>query len=236
MKPSFFAAVVLLVAFPVSGRVSGGDSVADAATRGLPKIVLVGDSIRLSYAALATKELEGKAIVVSPQANGGDSENVVKNLDMWVIRENPTVVHFNCGIHDTKRFLATGRFQVPPEQYEANLRKIVNRIRQETGAVVIFATTTPVLDDRAAKTRQGRDYELLGASIEQYNAIARKVMKELKVPINDLHKALSSPAAPHTTENLIGSDGVHLTTPARELLSKQVAAFVCQHLPVRPQE
>jgi lysophospholipase L1-like esterase len=236
MRPSLFAAVVFLVVFSVNGWSSGDDSVVDAATRGLPKIVLVGDSIRLSYAASVTKQLEGKAIVVSPPANGGDSENVLKNLDVCVIRENPTVVHFNCGIHDTKRFLASGRFQVSPEQYEANLRKIVDRIRRETGAVVIFATTTPVLDVRAAKARQGRDYELLGASIEQYNAIARTVMKELKVPINDLNEALTMPAAPHSTENLIGSDGVHLTTPARELLSKQVAEFVSQHLPVRSQD
>ncbi len=91
----------------------------------LPKVVLVGDSIRLSYASDVAKALAGQATVVSPKGNGGDSSNVLRQLDAWVIRERPAVVHFNCGIHDTKKFKATGKFQVSPEQYETNLRTIV---------------------------------------------------------------------------------------------------------------
>jgi lysophospholipase L1-like esterase len=148
-----------------------------------------------------------------------------------VIREKPAVVHFNCGIHDTKHFTATGKFQVSPEQYEANLQEIVQRIRAETDAVVLFATTTPILDERAAATRKGRDYELLGSSVEQYHVIARKVMEELSVPINDLHAALSKPAGPLMTDEFIGDDGIHLTAPGRELLGKQVAEFIGKRLP-----
>ena len=68
----------------------------------LPKVVLVGDSIRLGYAPLVAKRLEGKARVVSAEANGGDSANVLAHLDEWVIREKPAVVHLNCGLHDLK--------------------------------------------------------------------------------------------------------------------------------------
>ena len=107
----------------------------------LPKVVLVGDSIRMSYAPLVEKELAGKAVIISAKANGGDSNNVLKNLDEWVIRQQPVVVHLNCGIHDTKKSKSTGRFQVSPDQYEANLRKIVDRIRSQTKATVLFATT-----------------------------------------------------------------------------------------------
>lgn len=84
------------------------------ATGELPKVVLIGDSIRLSYAATVIKHLNGKALVISPKANGGDSSNVLKNLDQWVIGEKPSVVHFNCGIHDTKKLIATGKFQASP--------------------------------------------------------------------------------------------------------------------------
>jgi len=196
----------------------------------LPKVVLVGDSIRLSYAEAVSKHLAGKAIVISPKANGGDSSNVLKHLDAWVIREQPDIVHFNCGIHDTKKFTATGKFQVSPEQYEKNLRTIVQRIRTETGAAVLFATTTPILNNRAAATRKGRNYVLLDESVTQYNRIARKVMRDIDVPINDLHTLLSQPDASQTTETLIKSDGVHLTHQAVDLLSKQVAVFVRSHL------
>lgn len=197
----------------------------------LPKVVLVGDSIRLSYAPDVAKALAGQATVVSPKGNGGDSSNVLRQLDAWVIREQPAVVHFNCGIHDTKKFKATGKFQVSPEQYETNLRTIVARIRKDTDAVVLFGTTTPILDDRAKETRSDRDYELLEASVEQYNLIAKTVMRELKVPVNDLHSTLTKPELPLATDAFIGTDGVHLTAPAKELLGRQIAQFVGEHLP-----
>lgn len=201
----------------------------------LPKVVLVGDSIRMSYTPIVSKQLAGKATIISSKSNGGDSSNVLKNLTTWVINEKPAIVHFNCGIHDTKKFKATGKFQVSPEQYEANLRQIVSRIRKETDAVILFATTTPILDERAAEVRKTRGYELLNASIEQYNAIARKVMTEMKVPINDLNAAITRPKPPLSTATLIVNDGVHLTPEGRELLGKQVATLIAQQLAQRAQ-
>ncbi|MDA0285559.1 MAG: hypothetical protein O3B86_19625 [Planctomycetota bacterium] len=65
-------------------------------------------------------------LVISSKSNGGDSGNVLKILDAWVIREQPAVVYFNCGIHDTKEFIAIRKFQIVPEMYEANLRSIVH--------------------------------------------------------------------------------------------------------------
>jgi len=222
---------VLLVGAVAAAMTSVLAAVEETTTADLPRVVIVGDSIRMSYAPTVIAQLAGKANVVSPEANGGDSSNVLKHLDAWVIEKKPVVVHFNCGIHDTKKFKATGKYQVSPEQYEANLRKIVARIRKETGAVVLFATTTPILDDRAARTRSDRDYELLGASVRQYNAIAERVMQELGVPVNDLHAALSDPGPEFKLEDLIGNDGVHLQPEARQLLGKTVAAFIDSHLP-----
>ncbi len=196
----------------------------------LPKVVLIGDSIRLSYTETVRKRVTGKAVVASPKANGGDSSNVLKHLGSWVIREQPDIVHFNCGIHDTKKFKKTAQFQVSPEQYEANLRSIVKRIRSETDAVVLFATTTPILNDRAAAARKGRDYVLLGESVERYNEIALKVMRDLDVPVNDLHSALAQPNTPATQETMIGGDGVHLTPKGRELAGSKVASVISKHL------
>jgi lysophospholipase L1-like esterase len=193
----------------------------------LPKVVLLGDSIRLSYTPYVQKALEGRAIVVSPKANGGDSARVLKNLEEWAIREQPAVVHFNCGIHDTKKSKTTGKFQVSPEEYAANLRSIVGRLRKETKAVVIFALTTPVDDARAAKGRQKVDYELLEASAAQYNQIARGVMQELGVPVNDLRAALGNA---EERSWLLGGDGIHFTPAGYERLGTAVAAEVSRHL------
>src|SRR5438270_696217 len=94
-----------------------------------PKVVLIGDSIRLGYAPGVAARLAGKAVVVSPPDNGGDSGNVLAHLDEWVVREQPDVVHLNCGLHDLKRPRAGGGHQVEPEAYAENLRQIVARIR-----------------------------------------------------------------------------------------------------------
>src|SRR5262245_8490181 len=99
-----------------------------------PKVVLVGDSIRLGYAPRAAQLLDGQAAVASVAANGGDSANVLAHLDEWVIRERPDVVHFNCGLHDLKKSKATGAHQVAPADYERNLIQIVERLRKETSA------------------------------------------------------------------------------------------------------
>src|SRR3954466_247399 len=78
----------------------------------LPKVVLIGDSIRMGYAPLVAKRLEGKAVVLSATANGGDSGNVLKNLDEWAIKAQPAVIHFNCGLHDLKLNRTKKTYQV----------------------------------------------------------------------------------------------------------------------------
>jgi len=224
---------VLLMQSNTAGRGKHHQRVIDEIYKHIParpKVALIGDSIRLSYAPTVKAALGDSFDIVSPKANGGDSKRVLANLEAWVIRERPDLVHFNCGIHDTKHFKKTGSFQVSPKQYEANLREIVKRIRAKTDARIVFATSTPIIDERAAAKRKGREYELTNAAIEQYNAIARRVMKELSVPINDLNAAIAQPADPHTTESLIAADGVHMNPPARELLGRRVADAVRERL------
>src|SRR5437879_9049070 len=112
----------------------------------LPKVALAGDSIRLGYAPLVAQRLKGKAVVVSPPANGGDSANVLQHLGEWVTREQPMLVHLNCGLHDLKLAKATGKHQVEPAEYENNLRKIVENVRAAK-AQLVFASTTPIVDE-----------------------------------------------------------------------------------------
>lgn len=214
------AVVAVLSLLPVTDRARADEA------PGLPKVVLVGDSIRLGYQPTVTRELAGRAVVVGPRANGGDSTNVLRNVEAWVVREKPDVVHLNCGIHDTKRFRKTGVFQVSPDAYEKNLRDVIAIVREKTDAVVLLATSTPIVDERAAEARRERDYELLDASIDQYNAIVRKVAKELKIPVDDLNAVLSKEA-----ETLIGKDGVHPTRAGYEKLGHRVATFVGERLP-----
>ena len=77
---------------------------------------MLGDSIRIGDAPFVTKLLDGKAVVISPSPNGQDSGNVLRNLEEWVLKESPDVVHFNAGLHDLK--LKDKSYQVPLVEYE----------------------------------------------------------------------------------------------------------------------
>ena len=74
------------------------------------------------------------------------------------------------------------------------------------------------------------DYALLEASVEQYHAIAVKVMQELKVPIDDLHAVFPDAAS---RSEALAADGVHFTAAGQLGLAKAVAAAVAQHLPAQ---
>lgn len=192
-----------------------------------PKVVLVGDSIRLGYAPLVAKKLDGKAVVVSPKPNGGDSANVLKQLGEWVVREKPDVVHINCGLHDLKLGKKTGKHQVEPDEYRRNLQQIVERLRRETTATIVFANTTPIDDQRHA--RRKADFDRTEADVARYNAAAQEVMQADGVPVHDLH-AVVERAGGATVQR---ADGTHYTPAGYDLLAEAVADSVSRALYVR---
>src|SRR5918912_728842 len=169
-------AVLLSIVGLLSVSPQGRGQAEPSPESGLPRVMLVGDSIRLGYAPRVAARLAGKAIVVSPPENGGDSANVLAHLDEWVLRERPDVVHLNCGLHDLKRSKADRRHQVELDRYAENLRRIVARIRDGSDAALVFADTTPILDERHA--RRGTDFDRTEAAVRRYNAAAVAVMTE----------------------------------------------------------
>ena len=187
---------------------------ATAQEKPLPRIVLIGDSIRMGYAPLVAKLLDGKAIVVSAKPNAEDSGNVLGHLEEWVIKEKPDVVHLNAGLHDLK--LKDKAYQVPLADYERNLKAILEGIQKRTKAKVIFATSTPILDNLHAQRKVGFDRS--EADVQKYNAAAMAIMKQAGVPINDLHKVVEDGGK----EKLISGDGTHYTQAGYEILAAAV--------------
>jgi dienelactone hydrolase/lysophospholipase L1-like esterase len=192
-----------------------------------PRVILIGDSIRLDYAPKVAERLSGKAVVISPPENGGDSANVLAHLDEWVVRQKPDVVHLNCGLHDLKRSKSDGHHQIELDRYAENLRRIVARIRDGTDAALVFADTTPILDDRHA--RRGADFDRTEADVRRYNAAAAAVMGELGVPVHDLHWAVEQGGP----EAMLGPDGTHYTVAGSDRLAEAVADCVLRQVTVR---
>jgi dienelactone hydrolase/lysophospholipase L1-like esterase len=190
-------------------------------------VVLVGDSICLSYAPRVAERLSGRAIIINPAENGGDSTNVLGHLDEWVIRQKPDVVHLNCGLHDLKRSKADGRHRVELDRYVENLRRIVARIREGTNASLIFADTTPILDER--HVRRGEGVDRTEADVLRYNAAAVAAMRESGVPVNDLHWVVEHGGR----ETMLGPDGTHYNAAGSDRLAEAVADCLLRQLTVR---
>jgi len=95
--------------------------------------------------------LAGKANVFRIPENGGDTAKGLQKLDGWLGDRKWDVIHFNWGLHDLKyvddngRKNLSGKQLVPLHEYEKNLRELVERLK-ETGARLIWATTTPTKD------------------------------------------------------------------------------------------
>src|SRR6266581_9124682 len=106
---------------------------------GLPRVLLIGDSISIGYTATVRKELSGKANVHRIPENGADTANGLKKIDEWLGDGRWDVIHFNWGLHDLK-VTADGGRQVPLEVYEKNLQVLVARLKK-TGARLVWATT-----------------------------------------------------------------------------------------------
>ncbi|MGE3818499.1 MAG: GDSL-type esterase/lipase family protein [Isosphaeraceae bacterium] len=217
--------VLIVFGLLITSSAARGQTVASPAP-GLPKVVLVGDSIRMGYAPRVAERLAGKAVVISPEENGGDSANVRAHLDEWVVAQRPDVVHLNCGLHDLKRSKKDGTHQVELDRYTENLRRIVARIRERTDATLVFASTTPILDDRHA--RRGADFDRTEADVRKYNAAAIAVMRKLGVPVHDLHWVVERGGV----ETMLGADGTHYTAAASDRLAEAVADCVQRHLTI----
>lgn len=186
---------------------------------GLPRVLLIGDSISMGYTLPVRELLKGKANVHRIPANGGPTVNGLKNLKTWLGTGKWDVIHFNFGIHDAK-FMEPGRQQVPPADYERNLRELVKQL-QATNAKLIWATITPIPD---GELNPVRTFD----KVPTYNAIARKVMEETGVGINDLNAAIT----PHLAK-LQNPKDVHFNKDGSEFLGKQVAAKIAAQLPAK---
>jgi len=187
----------------------------------MKKIILLGDSIRMVYQPVVIEKLRGEFEVWEPEGNGGTSENVLAHLDEWAIRQTSDIIHLNCGLHDLA-LKEDSAPRVPIEAYEGNVRTILSRLKQETSSRIIWATTTPVIDEWH---RQVKSFERREEDVLRYNAVATRVAEECRVEIDDLHAVIVS-AGP---EKCLMPDGVHMNEFGNELLAQAVSDFI-RHL------
>ncbi|CAA6677959.1 MULTISPECIES: alpha/beta hydrolase fold domain-containing protein [unclassified Lentimonas] len=202
----------------------------------LPNVLILGDSISIGYTLQVRELLKGKANVFRPvnktgsrPANCGGTTKGLRFIDGWLSMQKWDVIHFNWGLHDLKHVKEAGKdsksndpndpVQASPEVYKQNLETLTAKI-QATGALTIFATTTPVVPGTLNPLRTPEDPA-------RYNAVAVSVMKSRGIRINDLYTYSMS----HLDEWQLPKN-VHFKPEGSAALAGKVARVIADELTV----
>ncbi|MEA3210509.1 MAG: hypothetical protein QOE70_3566 [Chthoniobacter sp.] len=193
---------------------------------GLPRVLLIGDSISIGYTVPVQKLLAGKANVHRIPTNGGPTTTGLAHLDEWLGDKKWNAIHFNWGLHDLKwcdekgnmTDVGVGRQQVSLADYEKNLRELVGRLKK-TGAKLIWCSTTPV--------PAGNKGRAPGDEVK-YNEAAARVMKDEGVATDDLYAF----ALPRVSEIQLPKN-VHFKGEGYAALAKQVVETITAAMPAK---
>ena len=193
------------------------------AAHGLPRVLIIGDSISQGYTPFVQQQLKGRALIIHAPGNSESTVRGLEHLDAWLGTGTWAVIHFNWGLHDMKYVddqtkmteVDKGKQWVPVGDYEKNLRELVQRLKK-TNAKLIWCTTTPV-----PECVHGR---VPGDEVK-YNAAALRVMQAEGVPVNDLYAFVQPQRAQ------IGKPkDVHYTVNGYQILACKVALAIAQAL------
>jgi len=173
----------------------------------MKKVLLLGDSIRMGYDKYVAEQLAGEAEVLFPSENCRFAEYILRSLGDWREKlgiDTLDAVHWNVGLWDTLRLTGDDGTLTRPEVYADYICRIQKRLMYYSpDAKYIFATSTPVWEEKfdpAKAVRYNRD-------IEQFNRIARDVLADFPVEINDLYALMCD------QPKSLYSDMTHFYTP-----------------------
>ena len=174
----------------------------------MKKIILLGDSIRLSYGN-RVRELLGEGYTVwQPEDNCRFAAYTLRMLyDYREQLKEADVIHFNCGLWDMCDLFGDGPF-TPLEVYVEQMVRIA-KILKTYAPVVIFATTTP-----PSPKMWGHDLDRVRA----YNAAAMATLEPLGVLFDDLFTPVAE-----DIDRMISEDYLHASPYGVEILANRVA-------------
>ncbi len=192
---------------------------------GLPRVLLIGDSISIGYTLPVRELLKGKVNLHRIPTNGGPTIKGLEQIDAWIGKKKWDVIHFNWGLHDLKYMGPNGENLFPKEkggkvqvallEYEKNLERLVHRL-SKTGAKLIWRNTTPI--------PPGSKGRYVGDSI-RYNSAASRVMIRHGIPTHDLF-TLSR----ERMKEIMRPANVHYTEEGSRVLAESVAEVILEAL------
>ncbi|HRO45405.1 SGNH/GDSL hydrolase family protein [Agriterribacter sp.] len=196
------------------------------------KVIFFGDSITQAGVApngyitllqqMLVKDGKDKAFDLIGAGIGGNKiYDLYLRLEEDVLSKKPDLIFIYVGINDVwhKRSFGTG---TDPDKFERFYNKIIDKI-QATGATVVICTPTVVGE------KKGYVNELDG-DLNKYSEIVRRIAKNKKVELIDLHKNIIDYINSHNPEDknsgILTTDGVHMNDEGNRFLAEQFWGYI----------
>ena len=186
---------------------------------GLPRVLIIGDSISIGYTPRVRKILDGRANVHRPKTNCKWSAFGDQKINEWISSEKWDLIHFNFGLWDWYGWSQDTK--ATPRSYSKSLDNIVQNLKK-SGAKLVFAMTTPP----CVGPEKNAGIKISKARAKQFNQAALGVMKKHGVVVNDLYALIENERKKYQR----GENDVHYNEAGRDLLAAQVAAFIKKQL------
>jgi len=184
----------------------------------MKKVILIGDSIRLSYNDRVKQLLSDRAEVWGPADNCRFAKYTLWCINGWInegAQNMPDVIHWNNGIWDTFKISENLPVFTPLDEYLHTMEQIYTELKKYN-AKILFATTTPVGEKFTADNND---------VIDRYNKAITSFMNDRGVPVNDLNAVIKS-----DMNRYIGEDLLHLSAEGIEAAAQQVTSFISKYL------
>ena len=180
----------------------------------MKKVVLLGDSIRMSYGPTVAKLLGEEFSVWEPDDNCRYAQYTFQNLweKHWADNvKDCDIIHWNNGLWDVCNLYNDGVF-TPIEFYVQTMVRIAKHL-QECSKTVIYATSTPV-----RKTNPN----IQESDVERFNKAIVPELEKLGIVINDLHSLIAADIPRYISP----VDHIHLTDEGVALCASQVEKVI----------
>jgi hypothetical protein len=182
---------------------------------GLPRVLLIGDSIARGYYAEVEKRLAGKAFVARVTTSAFLTDPAILQQIASVLNNNTfEVIHFNNGMHG---------WQHSENEYQKAFPKFLKAIQMNAPkAKLIWATTTPI--SGLTNSPPSDPMQASNERIENRNALALKQVQARHIAIDDLNALVKEHPEYYR-------DSVHFNSQGIAIQAEQVSARIKAFLP-----
>lgn len=155
---------------------------------------------------------------------GETSEDVLKRFKNEIsARTKPgrkNMVIFAVGVNDSHFMVRKNKYQFTPEEFEANLKKLVAAAREHSSQIALVGLN-PVEEEKVTPLPWNPEKSYQNERIREFNGILEKVAKEENLFFADVWESFS-----HQDYKTLLSDGLHPNASGHRRIAEKVIPFI----------